>query len=86
MYFAQNKFLHMHPPVEVPDGRYTLVQVDEDDRAGGDVHHVIADQDLDQSLEGFLTACADNGRPRFIINLCVSFKLLNLRSGVELKH
>jgi hypothetical protein len=58
------------------------------------MHYVSVDQDPDQSPEVCLTACADEGKPRFIINLCVSFKLLNLsliiyvhlRSGVELKH
>jgi hypothetical protein len=59
--------------VEVPDGSYTLVSADEDEGAGGDVHYVSVDQVLDQSPEGCLSACADEGKPRFIINLCVSF-------------
>ena len=70
-----------------------LVPADEDEGAGGDVHYVSVDQDPDQSPEVCVTACADEGKPRFIINRCVSFKLLNLsliilvhlRSGFELK-
>jgi hypothetical protein len=57
------------------------------------VHYVFVDQDMDQRSKFCLTACANEGKPRFIINLCVSFKLLNLslliymhlRSGVGLK-
>jgi hypothetical protein len=51
--------------VEIPDGSYTLVPADEDDGAGGDVHYVTVEQDLDQSPEGGGTACADEGKPRF---------------------
>jgi hypothetical protein len=79
--------------VEVLDGSYTLVSADEEEGGGGDVHYVSIDQDPDKSLEICLTACADEGKPRFIIKLCVSFKVLNLSliiyvhlcSGVELK-
>jgi hypothetical protein len=52
--------------VEVPDGTYTLVPADEDEGAGGDVHYVTVEQDPDQSPEGCLSACADEGKPRFI--------------------
>jgi hypothetical protein len=51
--------------VEVPDGSYTLVPADEDEGAGGDVHYVSVEQDPDQSLEGCVTAYADEGKPRF---------------------
>jgi hypothetical protein len=56
----------LHSHVEVPDGSYTLVPADEDEGAGGDVHYVTVEQDPDQSLEGCLSACADEGKPRFI--------------------
>jgi hypothetical protein len=64
--------------VEVPDGSYTLVPADEYEGAGGDVHYVTVEQDPDQSLEVCVTACANEGKPGLIINLCVYFKLLNL--------
>jgi hypothetical protein len=51
--------------VKVPDGSYTLVLADEDERAGGDVHYVTVEQDPDQSPEGCVTACADEGKPQF---------------------
>jgi hypothetical protein len=51
--------------VEVPGGSYTLVSTDEDEGAGGDVHYVTVEQDPDQSPEGCLSACADEGKPRF---------------------
>jgi hypothetical protein len=58
--------LHCIPRVEVPDGRYTLVPANEDEGARGDVHYVTVEQDPDQSLEGCQSACADEGKPRFI--------------------
>jgi hypothetical protein len=51
--------------VEVPDGSYTLVPTDEDEGAGGDMHYVTVEQDPDKSPEGCLSACADEGKPRF---------------------
>jgi hypothetical protein len=57
--------LHCIPRVEVPDGSYMLVRADEDEGAGGDVHYVTVDQDPGQSLEGCVSACADEGKPRF---------------------
>jgi hypothetical protein len=44
--------------------------------AGGDVHYVTVEQDLDQSPEVCVTACASEGKPRFTINPCV-LKLCN---------
>jgi hypothetical protein len=52
--------------VYVPDGSYTLVPADEDEGAGGDVHYVTVEQDPDQSLEVGVSACVDEGKPRFI--------------------
>jgi hypothetical protein len=51
---------------------------DEDEGAGGDVHYVTVEQDPDQSPEGCLSACADEGKPRFNHSPMCSFKLLNL--------
>jgi hypothetical protein len=51
--------------VEVPDGSYTLVPVDVNEGAGGDVHHVTVEQDPGQSPEDCLTACANEGKPWF---------------------
>jgi hypothetical protein len=52
--------------VEVPAGSYTLVPTDEDEGARGDVHYVTVEQDPDQSLEVGVSACVDEGKPRFI--------------------
>jgi hypothetical protein len=46
--------------MRVPEG--------EDGGAGGDMHHVAVEQDLDQSLEGPKANLASEGKPR-IINL-----------------
>jgi hypothetical protein len=51
--------------VEVSDGSYTLVPVDVNEGAGGDVHYVTVEQDLGQGPEDCLTACANEGKPRF---------------------
>jgi hypothetical protein len=52
------------------------VLVDVNEGAGGDVHYVTVEQDPDQSSEVCVTACANEGKPRFIINTCL-FKLCN---------
>jgi hypothetical protein len=41
------------------------VPADEDEGARGDVHYVTVERDPDQSPEGCLSACADEGKPRF---------------------
>jgi hypothetical protein len=51
--------------VEVPDGSYTLVPAGDDEGAGGDQHYVTVEQEADQSPQGCVTACADEGKPRF---------------------
>jgi hypothetical protein len=56
--------------VEVSDDSYTLVPVDVNEGAGGDVHYVTVEQDSDQSPEVCVTACANEGKPLFIINPC----------------
>jgi hypothetical protein len=52
------------------------VPVDEDEGAGGDVHYATVEQDPDQSPEVCVFACADEGKPRFNIHLCFTFKFL----------
>jgi hypothetical protein len=52
------------------------VLADEDEGTGENVHYVTVEKDPDQSPEGCVTACADEGKPRFIINPCW-FKLCN---------
>jgi hypothetical protein len=64
----------LHPRVDLSNGGCT--RVPEGARgAGGDVHHVIVEQDLDQSLEGPKANLASKGKPR-IINLV--FKIMQL--------
>jgi hypothetical protein len=62
--------------VEVPDGSYTLVPADEDEGAGGSMHYVTVEQDLDQSPERPKASFANEDKPRFIINPCC-LKLFN---------
>jgi hypothetical protein len=49
--------------MEIPDGSYTLVPEGGDKKADGDVHYVIIDQDLDQSLEEPKAIFDDQGKP-----------------------
>jgi hypothetical protein len=70
-----------------------LIPADEDEGAEGDVHYISVDQDPDQSSEFVWLLVLMKASPSLNINLCVSFKLLNLslliyvhlQSGVELK-
>jgi hypothetical protein len=58
--------LHLHPRVDLPDGSCTHVPKGGDGGAGGDVHYVAVEQDLDQSLEGPKANLASEGKPRII--------------------
>jgi hypothetical protein len=58
--------LHCILRVEIPDGSCTLMPEDVNEGAGGDVHYVTVEQDSGQSPEDLLTACANEGKPRFI--------------------
>jgi hypothetical protein len=51
--------------VEVPDGSYTLVPEDVNEGAGGCVHYVTVEKDPGQSPDDCLTACTNEGKPRF---------------------
>jgi hypothetical protein len=82
--------LHCILRVEVPNVSYTLVPADVNEGAGGDVHYVTVEQDPGQSPEVCLTACANEGKPRFIINPCFIYIMqlsllfyVHLRSGIE---
>jgi hypothetical protein len=55
----------LHSRIEIPDCSYTLVPVDKDEGAGEDVHYVTVEQDPDRSAEVCVSACADEGKPRF---------------------
>jgi hypothetical protein len=48
------------------------VPAEEDEGAGGDVHYVIVEHDPSQSPEVCVSACADEGKPRLVINPCAS--------------
>jgi hypothetical protein len=58
--------LHLHPRVDLPNGSCTRVPEGGDGGADGDVHHVVVEQDLDQSLEGPKANLAIEGKPRII--------------------
>jgi hypothetical protein len=60
--------LHLRPRVDLPSGSCTRVPEGGDGGADGDVHHVVVEQDLDQSPEGPKANLAIEGKPR-IINL-----------------
>jgi hypothetical protein len=58
----------------------------------GDVHCIAIEEDLDQSPEGPKANLANEGKPRFILNLFVYLNyaaifvmLVHLRSGVDIK-
>jgi hypothetical protein len=58
--------LHLHPHVDFPDGRYTLVPEGEDGSADEELQHVFVAQDLDQSPEGPKANLASEGKPQII--------------------
>jgi hypothetical protein len=68
-----NLSLALHPRVDLPNGSCTCVPEGGDGGAGGDVHHVVVEQDLDQSPEGPKANLISEGKPR-IINLV--FKIM----------
>jgi hypothetical protein len=58
--------LHLHPRVDLPDGRYTLVPEGGDKGADEDLHYVDVAQDLGQSPEGPKDNLASEGKPTII--------------------
>jgi hypothetical protein len=59
--------LHLHPRVDLPDGRYTLVPEGGDEGADEELPYVDVAQDLDQSPEGPKANLTSKGKP-WIIN------------------
>jgi hypothetical protein len=66
--------LHLHPRVDLPNGRYTLVPEGGDEGADSELQYVDVAQDLDQSSEGPKANIASEGKPRiinpFLLKLC----------------
>jgi hypothetical protein len=58
--------LHLHPRVDLPDGRYTLVREGGDEGADKELQYVDVAQDLDQSPAGPKANLANDGKPRII--------------------
>jgi hypothetical protein len=58
--------LHLHPRVDLPDGRYTLVPKGGDKGADEELQYVDVAQDLDQSPEGPKANLASEGKLRII--------------------
>jgi hypothetical protein len=59
--------LHLHPRVDFPDGRYTLVSEGGDEGASEELSYVDVARDLDPSPEGPKANLAIEGKP-WIIN------------------
>jgi hypothetical protein len=58
--------LHLHPRVDLPGGRYTLVPEGGDEGAVGELQYVDVAQDLDQCPEGPKANLSSEGKPRII--------------------
>jgi hypothetical protein len=58
--------LHLHPRVDLPDSRYTLVPGGGDGGADEELRYVDVAQDLGQSPEGPKANLASKGKPRII--------------------
>jgi hypothetical protein len=56
----------LHPRVDLPGGRYTLVPEGGDEGADEELQYVIIALDLDQSPEGPKASLASEGKPRII--------------------
>jgi hypothetical protein len=58
--------LYLHPHVDLPYGRHTLVPKGGGEGAGEELQHVFVAQGLDQSSEGPKANLASEGKPRII--------------------
>jgi hypothetical protein len=58
--------LHLHPHVDLSDGRYTLESEGGGDSADEELQYVDVAQDLGQSPEGPKANLASEGKPRII--------------------
>jgi hypothetical protein len=56
----------LHPRVDLPDGRYTLVPEGGDEGVDEELQNVDVAQDLDQGPEGPKANLASDGKPRII--------------------
>jgi hypothetical protein len=56
----------LHPHVDLPDGRYTLVLEGGDEGVDEEMQYVNVAPDLDQSPEGPKANLASRGKPRII--------------------
>jgi hypothetical protein len=56
----------VHPRVDVPDGRYTLVPEGGDGGADEELQYAFVAKDLDPSPEGPKANLASEGKPRII--------------------
>jgi hypothetical protein len=56
----------VHPHVDLPNGRYTLVPEGGDEGADEELQNVFVAQGLDQSPEGPKANLASEGKPRII--------------------
>jgi hypothetical protein len=65
----------LHPHVDLPGGRYTLVPEGGDEGADKELQYVDVAQDLDQSLEGPRPTLPAKASPR---SLTPSFKIMQL--------
>jgi hypothetical protein len=58
--------LHLHPRVDLPDGRRTLVPEGGDGGVDEELQYVDVAQDLDPSPEGPKANLSSKGKPRII--------------------
>jgi hypothetical protein len=65
----------LHPCVDLPDDSCTRLPEGGDGGPVGDVHYVVVEQDLDQSIEGPKANLASEGKPRIINPV---FKIMQL--------
>jgi hypothetical protein len=61
--------LHLHPRVDLSDGRYTLVPEGGDEGADEELQYVDVAQDLDPSPEGPKANLASEGKPGSLTRL-----------------
>jgi hypothetical protein len=72
--------LHLHPSVDLPDGRYTLVPEGGDGGADEELQYVDVAQDLDRSPEGPKANLVSEGKPRInspiFQNYAITFSMI----------
>jgi hypothetical protein len=68
--------LHLHPRVDLPNSRYTLVPEGGDEGADGELQYVDVAQDLDQSPEGPKANLASEGKLRIINPSFLNYEII----------